>query len=74
MNGNVKLLLQESRTLTPATGNGGTGMIAPEPDSVMGIKILEVDSLLDDESLSSVRVAFAEDFFRARRNSLALKN
>ena len=40
MNGNVKLLLQESRTLTPATGNGGTGMIAPEPDSVMGIKIL----------------------------------
>lgn len=74
MNGNVKLLLQESRTLTPATGNGGTGMIAPEPDSVMGIKILEVDSLLDDESLSSVRAAFAEDFFRARRNSLALKN
>ena len=51
-----------------------TGMIAPEPDSVMGIKILEVDSLLDDESLSSVRAAFAEDFFRARRNSLALKN
>lgn len=50
------------------------GMIAPEPDSVMGIKILEVDSLLDDESLSSVRAAFAEDFFRARRNSLALKN
>lgn len=49
-------------------------MIAPEPDSVMGIKILEVDSLLDDESLSSVRAAFAEDFFRARRNSLALKN
>ena len=74
MNGNVKLGLQKSRTLTPTTGNGGTGMIAPEPDSVMGIKILEVDSLLDDESTASVRAAFAEDFFRARRSSLALKN
>lgn len=74
MNGNVKLLLQQSRTLTPTTGNGGTGMIAPEPDSVMGVKILEVDSLLDDESEASVKAAFAEDFFRARKSGFALMN
>lgn len=74
MNGNVKLGLQQSRTLYPATGDGGTGMIAPEPDSVMGVKILEVDSLLDDETDSSVEAAFAEDYFRARKSGLALKN
>lgn len=74
MNGTVKLGLQESRTITPTTGNGGTGMIAPDPDSVMGIKIMEVDSLLDDESEASVRAAFADDYFRARRSALAMKN
>lgn len=74
MNGIVKLGLQKTRRITPVNGNGATSMIATDPDSVQNIKILEVDSLLNDESEESVRAAFADDYIRAYRSALALKN
>lgn len=74
MNGVVKLGLQKTRRITPVNGNGGTSMIATDPDSVQNIKILEVDSLLNDESDASVKAAFEDDFFRAYRSTLAIKN
>lgn len=74
MNGVVKLGLQKTRLITPTSGSGDTSMIATDPDSVQKIKILEVDSLLNDESEASVRAAFADDYIKAYRSPLAIKN
>lgn len=74
MNGVVKLGLQKTRIITPTNGSGDTSMIASDPDSVQKIKILEVDSLLNDESEENVRAAFADDYIRGYRSPFAIKN
>jgi hypothetical protein len=52
MNRRSAYQLQSSRTITPATGSGGSFGFAPQPTESNGIPIIVTDSLVNTETLS----------------------